>query len=82
MCTIMTDFTIIRDTVSSIGIVSGKLLPMTETCKHIMHFRHALALDECRVKFLPEYVQGPPMEQGSLKEVWFAGTHSDMSVIQ
>ena len=26
--------------------------------KHVCHFRHALALDERRVKFLPEYTYG------------------------
>ncbi|KIK12754.1 hypothetical protein PISMIDRAFT_689228 [Pisolithus microcarpus 441] len=48
------------DTVSSIGLVRGrKLLPSTaEGMKHVCYFRHALALDECRVKFLPEYTYG------------------------
>ena len=31
---------------------------MTDTADHICYFRHALALDERRVKFLPEYVHG------------------------
>ncbi|KAF7985989.1 hypothetical protein HWV62_41300 [Athelia sp. TMB] len=46
------------DTVSSIGIVRGKSLPGTVSAEHICHFRHALALDERRVKFLPEYCFG------------------------
>ncbi|KAF7972140.1 hypothetical protein HWV62_18876 [Athelia sp. TMB] len=46
------------DTVSSIGIVRGKSLPGTDSSKDICHFRHALALDERRVKFLPEYCRG------------------------
>jgi Uncharacterized alpha/beta hydrolase domain (DUF2235) len=75
--------------------------------KHTCYFRHALALDERRVKFLPEYAYGGtslkpkcPAESGEkakdistsdnlpttnnedvvshTKEVWFAGTHSDM----
>jgi hypothetical protein len=44
-------------------------------------FRHALALDELRVKFLPEYANGgagPGSRAKCIKEVWFAGTHSDM----
>ena len=54
---------------------------------HACYFRHALALDERRVKFLPEYAYGglgPPNESSipgrpvRVKEVWFAGTHSDM----
>ncbi|KAJ6570952.1 hypothetical protein DFH09DRAFT_916783, partial [Mycena vulgaris] len=46
------------DTVSSVGLVRGKPLPLTLSAQHICIFRHALALDERRVKFLPEYVAG------------------------
>ncbi|KAJ2925578.1 hypothetical protein H1R20_g11517, partial [Candolleomyces eurysporus] len=77
------------NTVSSIGIARGKrVLPgTTDGMGHICYFRHALALDERRVKFLPEYAwggktlipdfnrnDGPPQ----VMEVWFAGTHSDI----
>ena len=35
------------------------MLPRTvDGMKHVCFFRHALALDECRVKFLPEYAYG------------------------
>ena len=49
-----------RDTVSSIGIARGqKMLPGTvDGMKHVCFFRHALALDERRVKFSPEYAYG------------------------
>ena len=49
-----------RDTVSSIGFARGKkMLPRTvDGMKHVCFFRHALALDERRVKFLPEYAYG------------------------
>ncbi|KAF7973793.1 hypothetical protein HWV62_14282 [Athelia sp. TMB] len=73
------------DTVSSIGIVRGKNLPNTVSSEHICHFRHALALDERRVKFLPEYCRGGSGPADSdktsvphIKEVWFTGTHSDI----
>ncbi|CAA7268966.1 unnamed protein product [Cyclocybe aegerita] len=105
------------DTVSSIGIVRGSpMLPGTvDGMGHVCYFRHALALDERRVKFLPEFAYGgttlgdedpddplraedrprdvvPRIEdkecsqtrakRGSkrphTKEVWFAGTHSDI----
>lgn len=111
------------DTVSSIGIIRGKSLPVTNTYNDgICYFRHALALDERRVKFLPEYVCGgdtyvanriatpntsptnTPTERENqnriagadyvdangdrnqimgktsdrVKEVWFAGCHSDI----
>ncbi|VDB86404.1 unnamed protein product [Peniophora sp. CBMAI 1063] len=78
------------DTVSSVGLVRGrKLLPgTTDGMKHVCYFRHALALDERRVKFLPEYACGdagspqpaPDAQEkfSNTKEVWFAGTHSDV----
>ncbi|KAG1769921.1 hypothetical protein EV702DRAFT_679221 [Suillus placidus] len=81
------------DTVSSVGIRKQKILPSTDTCDHICHFRQGLALDERRVKFLPEYVYGGmsnrPKSQSAqhpkgifkendVKEVWFAGSHSDV----
>ncbi|TDL30078.1 hypothetical protein BD410DRAFT_850420 [Rickenella mellea] len=93
------------DTVSSVGLIREKTLPLTYSADHVCFFRHALALDERRVKFLPEYVHGiksapsrayfttqtrSPDEYTEIngdtkigplriKEVWFAGTHSDMN---
>lgn len=62
--------------------------------RHVCYFRHALALDERRVKFLPEYAyggRGLPDEDVKeengfsgpphTKEVWFAGVHSHMYVL-
>lgn len=87
-----------RDTVSSVGIVrpSQSLPNVTDGMKHVCVFRHALALDERRVKFLPEYAYASPPTVDSkgteadtkknrpkiphTKEVWFAGSHSDMCV--
>lgn len=70
------------DTVSSVGVVRGKTLPSTTNGDHHMcYFRHALALDERRVKFLPEYIHGANTEGSHserIKEVWFAGSHSDV----
>ncbi|KAG1805677.1 uncharacterized protein BJ212DRAFT_1254103, partial [Suillus subaureus] len=84
------------DTVSSVGVRKTKNFPSTDTCDHVCYFRQALALDERRVKFLPEYVYGgisnrsnwlkyqvstaPPTDEGRIKEVWFAGSHSDVYV--
>ncbi len=83
-----------RDTVSSIGM-NGELgmnLPGTnDGMQHVCYFRHALALDERRVRFQPEFAYGHSGWQRSDKEsqyltsrsphaleVWFAGTRSDM----
>lgn len=81
-------FRLFRDTVSSVGFVRDKSLPGTTSgMKHVCAFRHALALDEKRVKFLPEYAYGAygPRRDGAkdkdsskVREVWFAGSHSDM----
>ncbi|KIJ04891.1 hypothetical protein PAXINDRAFT_94168, partial [Paxillus involutus ATCC 200175] len=44
------------DTVSSVGLVKeDAFLSSSSSGEHACHFRHALALDERRVKFLPEY---------------------------
>ncbi|KAL0566881.1 hypothetical protein V5O48_015117 [Marasmius crinis-equi] len=78
------------DAVSAVGLRTSKPLPLTNNgMKHVCFFRHALALDETRVKFLPVYAKD--MHDESLyteqskrapmllrKEVWFAGDHSDI----
>ncbi|KAF8873266.1 hypothetical protein BD779DRAFT_1452053, partial [Infundibulicybe gibba] len=46
------------DTVSSVGVIRTKALPSTDRCGHFCYMRHALALDERHVKFLPEYAAG------------------------
>ncbi|KAJ7637983.1 hypothetical protein DFH06DRAFT_1002113 [Mycena polygramma] len=74
------------DTVSSVGLFKGPSLPETTGgMTHVCAFRHALALDELRVKFLPEYANGgagpsakDAKEVGDIKEVWFSGFHSDI----
>jgi len=46
----------VRDTVSSVGFGRGDVrLSASSAAAHACHIRHALALDECRVKFIPEY---------------------------
>ncbi|KAJ7140723.1 hypothetical protein C8R44DRAFT_585502, partial [Mycena epipterygia] len=93
------------DTVSSVGIFRRQPLPLTDSAEHVCYFRHALAIDERRVRFLPEYVNRvhPRMRgkgdhkqtdklleqpktkanaeiDNKIKEVWFAGSHSDMNI--
>ena len=67
---------------SSIGATRGISFPETTTgMLHVRTFRHALSLHELRGKFLPEHANGGagPIEgRGDVKEVWFAGSHSDM----
>lgn len=66
--------------------MSGKTLPLTNTCGHICFFRQALALDERRVKFQPECIakgtedENIILDNDRAKEVWFPGSHSDVQV--
>ncbi|KIP02123.1 hypothetical protein PHLGIDRAFT_122743 [Phlebiopsis gigantea 11061_1 CR5-6] len=70
------------DTVSSVGITRGPSLPETTTgMSHVCGVCHCIALDERRNKFQPEYVnggKGPSKDAHNIKEVWFAGSHSDI----
>ncbi|KAK0199674.1 hypothetical protein DFS33DRAFT_183429 [Desarmillaria ectypa] len=79
------------DTVASVGLIQKSPLPLTTTAYHICTFRHGLALDERRVKFLPTYLAGgwtpnlqldeyynPDDKLTDVKEVWFVGSHSDV----
>ena len=83
----------VRDTVSSIGIFRRLSLPLASPSPKVKYYRHALALDELRVRFLAEYLdvkgqdeqaqqagttENPP--KPDVKEVWFVGTHSDVYV--
>ena len=77
-----------RETVQSVGLIS-KHLPFCNSNNAILHFRHALGLDERRVKYIPSfYFDGEPGSQrdevqindldGSetdVEEVFFAGVH-------
>ncbi|THV05778.1 hypothetical protein K435DRAFT_646626 [Dendrothele bispora CBS 962.96] len=74
------------DTVSSVGFFRNKQYPGAELAENICFFRHALALNERRVKFLPEYVvakkdwfQPGDFGEPRCKEVWFRGSHSDIT---
>ena len=50
----------------------------------VLRARHALALDETRLKFAPTFWEAPgeppvaPTEDGRVKQVWFEGAHSDV----
>jgi hypothetical protein len=75
----------VRDTVSPFGYTKGPSHPATiDGMNHVCVFRHALALDELRAKFLPKYVNGGQGQAADAsprphtKEVWFAGSHSDV----
>lgn len=65
------------DTVSTFGWVYDPIiLPFTTNNKNVLTVRHALAIDERRVFFRPKH--WGTKEKTHLKEVWFAGVHSDV----
>ncbi|MBV8915322.1 MAG: DUF2235 domain-containing protein [Acetobacteraceae bacterium] len=71
------------DTVSSVGWIANPLrVPGTTNSHDVATARHALALDERRAFFRTNRwnsVAHPPgAGPGDLKEVWFAGVHSDV----
>ena len=71
------------DTVSSVGFLNDPTLPGIEDTLHITQIRHAVALDEKRVKFQPELYYSPrgrdiQQPYPNVKEVWFPGSHSDI----
>ena len=82
-----------RDTVSSKGLARQKRPGATILSdESFCYLRHAIAADECRVNFQPEYVRGGESiprdalkfdEAGipRVKEVFFAGSHSGRSTI-
>jgi uncharacterized protein (DUF2235 family) len=67
----------IWDTVSSLGwAYDPKTFPNTARMPNAAIVRHALALDERRAKFRTNRVE--PVDGQDLREVWFAGVHSDV----
>ncbi|EAU86154.2 hypothetical protein CC1G_03365 [Coprinopsis cinerea okayama7 len=60
------EFMGVWDTVSSVGVFIKRTLPFTNSNRSVKTFRHALALDERRVKFQPNYYHRPtPKEDDS-----------------
>lgn len=73
------------DTVKAFGFFSPKSLPHIRHNLDVGTVRHALALDEHRRSFLPtswggldDFLEQPAPPEQDVKEVWFAGSHSDV----
>ncbi|TCD62857.1 hypothetical protein EIP91_006338 [Steccherinum ochraceum] len=56
--TVHVEFLGVWDTVASVGVIP-QYLPFIHENTGVRHLRHALALDERRVKFLPQYCVAP-----------------------
>src|SRR5271168_222427 len=66
------------DTVSSVGWIWDPLkLPYTARNPEMANGRHAVSIDERRCYFVNN-LWGKPFDGQSIKQVWFAGVHSDI----
>jgi uncharacterized protein (DUF2235 family) len=73
-----TYFAGVWDTVSSVGWVWDPLhVPYTYNNPDLSIGRHAISIDERRC-FFRQNLWGPQKEGQSIKQVWFAGVHSDV----
>jgi uncharacterized protein (DUF2235 family) len=80
------EFMGVFDTVASTGWFWNPLrLPFTSSNKSVKRVRHAVAIDERRGFFTPLLYKPEPTNypslnklHGDIKEVWFAGVHSDV----
>lgn len=76
------------DTVGALGVPGlNKLTPQfhdVQLSDQVLRARHALAIDETRLKFAPAFWEAPddppgaPTEDARVKQVWFEGAHSDV----
>jgi len=75
------EFLGVWDTVASVGVVLSRSLPLIHSNPAITTFRHALSLDERRVRFHPDVYHQPGTKGGDdtdAREVWFSGCHGDI----
>jgi uncharacterized protein (DUF2235 family) len=72
------------DTVSSVGWIldpihtKGGHLPYTAALPKVRIIRHAVSIDERRAFYRQNLIYKPTTEDQNLKQVWFAGVHSDV----
>ena len=76
------------DTVGALGVPGfHRLTPRfhdVQLNRRVVRARHALAIDETRLKFAPTFWEAPeeppdaPTEDERVKQVWFEGAHSDV----
>jgi hypothetical protein len=76
------------DTVGALGVPGfHRLTPRfhdVQLNRQVERARHALAIDETRLKFAPTFWEAPeeppdaPTEDERVKQVWFEGAHSDV----
>ena len=82
------DFLGVFDTVGALGVPGfmrhAPRFHDVQLSGQILRARHALAVDETRLKFAPTFWEAPdepsdaPTEDARVKQVWFEGAHSDV----
>lgn len=82
------DFLGVFDTVGALGLPGlsrhGPQFHDVQLSRQVLRARHALALDETRLKFAPTFWEAPDSPDGivtedeRVKQVWFEGAHSDV----
>ncbi|KAJ7364924.1 hypothetical protein DFH08DRAFT_840338, partial [Mycena albidolilacea] len=79
------EFLGVWETVASVGIIMCRSLPYTSVNSSVKTFRHAVSLDEHRVRFQPYLLEPKPDSKLSSEEyptdsleVWFCGAHADV----
>ena len=82
------DFLGVFDTVGALGVPGfmrhAPRFHDVQLSAQILRARHALAVDETRLKFAPTFWEAPaqpagaPTEDERVKQVWFEGAHSDV----
>lgn len=89
------DFLGVFDTVGALGLPGlsrhGPQFHDVQLSRQVLRARHALALDETRLKFAPTFWEAPVPAEGApadgqevttederVKQVWFEGAHSDV----
>jgi hypothetical protein len=88
------DFLGVFDTVGALGLPGlrrhGPQFHDVQLSRQVLRARHALALDETRLKFAPTFWEAPEPVEGApadrqvttederVKQVWFEGAHSDV----
>ena len=82
------DFLGVFDTVGALGVPGfmrhAPRFHDVQLSGQVLRARHALAVDETRLKFAPTFWEAPdeppdaPTEDARVKQVWFEGAHSDV----
>ena len=66
------------DTVKSVGMIKPRVFPNTILNEDVHFGRHAIAIDEKRIKFQPSLWENSDSNKQDIKQVWFTGVHSDV----